>query len=95
MSTSSPKIVECDAPGPSKRAAKPSLILRLGFGKQQLIVCRINYAMKWSRTGHTMQIVTFKAAFIDVWSDTPTKFEFRVAFGARNNLRAMDQRGFA
>jgi hypothetical protein len=70
------------------------LILRLCFGKQQLVVCRINYAVKGGRTGLTLQIVTFKSTFIDVWSDTATKFERRVAFGARNNLRAADQRDF-
>jgi hypothetical protein len=69
--------------------------LRLCFGKQQLIVRRINYAVKGGGTGYTLQIVTFKSTFIDVRSDSSTEFEFHVAFGARNNLRAVDQRDFA
>jgi hypothetical protein len=71
------------------------LILRLCFGKQEPVVSRINYPVKYSRTGRTLQIVTFKAAFIDVGSDTPTKLERDAAFWARNNLRAVNQKNFA
>jgi hypothetical protein len=86
--------LSCRLIGKAAKGKRGCLIPRRNFGEQEPVVSGIDYPVKLSSTNHTFQIVTFKSTFIDVGCDTSPEFKSRLAFGARNKLRAMHQKHF-